>query len=97
MNIPFLKAMTTEDLELLFFVFGEREQNFLLPAVSAKYKRRIYKSVLVLDFKGVNVMATYMKLKKLFKASSRIMSDYYPETLHKMIIINAGKVDVLEC
>ena len=84
--------MSYEDKEMLFFIFGEREQNFLYPAISAHYKRRISQSILILDFKDVNLVKTYFKLKEMFKVTSKVLSDYYPETLYKMIIINVGKI-----
>lgn len=90
-DAKFLNSMSYEDKELMFFIFGERDQNFLYPTLSAHYGRRISQVVMIMDFKKVSLMGTYFKLKEMFKVTSKVLSDYYPETLHTMLIINAGK------
>lgn len=89
-DAAFLNSMSYEDKEMMFFIFGEREQNFLYPTISAHYQRRISQSVVVMDFKKVSLLKTYYKLKEMFKVTSKVLSDYYPETMRQMIIINTG-------
>ena len=92
MDVKFILAMTDKEMEVAFFVMCEQEEQFLFPSVSEKFKKRIHQSVIVLDLKGVNAFKIYSKLKRVFKISNRLASDYYPETLYKMIILNAGKI-----
>ena len=90
-NFKFLLKMTDEDKELMFFIIGERVQNFVYPTVSAFYKKRIDKGVVIIDLKGVNVMKTFFKMKSTMKIANKISADYYPETLKSLIITNSGK------
>ena len=84
--------MSDEDKEMLFFIIGERAQNFVYPTVSAKYKKRIDKAMVIIDLKGVNVMKTFFKMKSTMKIANKISADYYPETLYKLVITNSGMV-----
>lgn len=89
-DIKFLKDMSKEELKLMFFVTGERDQNFLYPALSRHYGRRIDQSLVIFDFKGINLAKTYVKLSKILKLSSKVLSDNYPESLYKLILLNTG-------
>ena len=90
MDIDFLLSMKKEDVELLFYALGEFDQNFTYPLLSRKYKRRIDKSFFVIDLKNVKVMKTYFKIKNLLDISNKIYSDYFPETMYKFVVLNAG-------
>jgi hypothetical protein len=85
-----LLKMTDEDKEMLFFIVGERSQHFIYPTISAKYKKRIDKAIVIIDLKGVNVMKTFFKMKSTMKIANKISADYYPETLYKLVITNSG-------
>ena len=84
--------MTTEEKEVAIFVMIEQTMNFSFPLCSAKAKRRVYQSIMILDVKGLGLMGTYMKIKSLMKISNKIATNYYPENLKKLYIVNAGKL-----
>lgn len=87
--------MKDEEKELMFFILGERSQNFVFPTVSAAYKKRIHQAVVIIDLKGVNVMKTFFKMKSTMQIANKISADYYPETLKKLIIAHSGRVSLL--
>ena len=92
MAVNRLLNLSSEEKELLFFIIGERTQNFWFPAASDKIGQMVDRSVVILDLKGVNVLGKGLKLRKLLKFSNRIAADFYPETLYKMLITHSGRI-----
>ena len=90
MNGKALLKMSDADKELLFFVIAEQTEQFVFPEISRHAGKRIGQFFVVLDLKGINVLSTYFKMKPVFKITNQVLSDFYPETLYKMYIINAG-------
>lgn len=82
--------MKKEEQELLFFVIGEREENFIYPMLSNHFKRRIFQIMFIYDMKGVSLYKTYTKLLPVVKMGSHVFSNFFPGTMHKLIIVNAG-------
>jgi hypothetical protein len=87
--------MTDEEKEIMFFILGERSQNFVFPTISAVYKKRVHQSVVIIDLKEVNVMKSFFKMKNTMKIANKISADYYPETLNKLIITHSGSCSSL--
>ena len=57
---------------------------------SKLHGRRIYKHVAILDLKGLGMSHLGSKFTDPLKKFIHIDQDYYPETLHVMIIVNGG-------
>ena len=87
--------MKKEEQELLYFIIGEREENFVYPALSGHYKKRIHQTFIIYDMKGVNLMKLYLKLLPIMKLGSNIFSKYYPGSLYKLLVVNAGFSKIL--
>lgn len=85
-----LLEMSDEDLRLVFFVVAELNQVIVFPMASARAGRRVASTFAVLDFKGVSVVKTYFRLKRVLKVMTHVLFDFFPETMHKLVIVNAG-------
>lgn len=92
MDVKLLLSMSLEEKELLFFIIGERAQNFWFPAASEKVSQMVDRCVVILDLKGVNVITKAFRLRKLLKFANKISANYYPETLYKMLITHSGRI-----
>ena len=63
--------------------------NIIFPILSYKYKRRIDRTVLIVDLKGFPVKKLiYGKFKKYLLKSLKVVQDNHPEILKKVILIN---------
>lgn len=83
--------MTEAEKEMMAFIMSEQSFNYVYPIMSGIAKRRIDRTFVIFDLKGVSAMKLFKKMKPIISSTGRIMSDYYPETLQKMIVINAGQ------
>lgn len=60
------------------------------PACSVAAKRHIASSTSIIDVKGVGVSNFSRPARHLFMEIQKIDSNYYPETLNRLFIVNAG-------
>ncbi|KAF3335634.1 phosphatidylinositol/phosphatidylcholine transfer protein SFH11 [Carex littledalei] len=68
----------------------EKTLNVRYPACSLAAKKHIASTTTVLDVKGVGLSNFSKPARELFIEIQKIDSNYYPETLNQLFIINAG-------
>ncbi|OMO59663.1 Cellular retinaldehyde binding/alpha-tocopherol transport [Corchorus capsularis] len=86
-----LLQVTTIDRFVKYHVSEqEKTLNLRFPACSIAAKRHIASSTSILDVKGVGMSNFSKPARYLFMEIQKIDSCYYPETLNRLFIINAG-------
>ncbi|XP_057726802.1 phosphatidylinositol/phosphatidylcholine transfer protein SFH13-like isoform X2 [Arachis stenosperma] len=86
-----LMRITTIDRYLKYHVQEfERALQEKFPACSVAAKRRISSTTTILDVQGLGMKNFSPTAANLLAAMTRIDNNYYPETLHRMYIVNAG-------
>ncbi|KAJ4805697.1 Sec14p-like phosphatidylinositol transfer family protein [Rhynchospora pubera] len=68
----------------------EKTLNYRYPACSLAAKKHIASTTMILDVKGVGLSNFSKPARELFVEIQKIDSNYYPETLNQLFIINAG-------
>ncbi|KAJ7952496.1 Phosphatidylinositol/phosphatidylcholine transfer protein [Quillaja saponaria] len=68
----------------------EKTINLRYPACSVAAKRHISSTTSIVDVNGVGMSNFSKQARSLFLEIQKIDSNYYPETLHRLFIINAG-------
>ncbi|KAK4788212.1 hypothetical protein SAY86_019531 [Trapa natans] len=68
----------------------EKTLNLRYPACSIAAKRHIASTTSILDVKGVGVSNFSKPARFLFLEIQKIDSSYYPETMNRLFIVNAG-------
>ena len=69
----------------------EKFTRYRLAACSAKAGKNIEQGLSILDLKGVP-LSQFNSVRKVIQAISSIASNYYPETMGKMFIINSPTI-----
>ncbi|KAL7165092.1 hypothetical protein ACSBR2_040884 [Camellia fascicularis] len=68
----------------------EKTLNWRYPACSVSAKKHIASTTSILDVKGVGLSNFSKPARNIFTQIQKIDSNYYPETLHRLFIVNAG-------
>ena len=89
LDVSKVMAITTQE-RLLSKHIREYEKftKYRLAACSAKMGKNIENGFTIIDLKGVP-LSQFNQVRKMLGSLSAIASDYYPETLGKMFVINA--------
>ncbi|XP_060211114.1 phosphatidylinositol/phosphatidylcholine transfer protein SFH11 [Lycium barbarum] len=90
-NLNRLLEVTTIERFVKYHVYEqEKTLNWRFPACSLAAKKHIASTVSILDVKDVGMSNFSKPARYLFLEIQKIDSHYYPETLHRLFIINAG-------
>lgn len=72
-----------------FHVYQMEQINAFKARLSEQYGKTFYKAIIVVDLTGFGTKHMGSKLRGPMKAMMHIDQHYYPESLHRMIVINA--------
>ncbi|KAL8539776.1 hypothetical protein ACS0TY_001399 [Phlomoides rotata] len=86
----FLRVTTIDRFVKHHVYEQERTLNYRFPSCSLAAKKHIASALSILDVKDVGMNQFSKPARHLFMEIQKIDSNYYPETLHQLYIINAG-------
>ncbi|KAJ3352174.1 cytosolic factor, phosphatidylinositol/phosphatidylcholine transfer protein [Kappamyces sp. JEL0680] len=79
---------TLERLRKAAFLEHERLTRTILPSYSKRFGKDVYQVTMILDLNGAT-MYQFNEYRKFVSLSGKVLSQNYPEVLHKLYIINA--------
>ncbi|KAG9452333.1 hypothetical protein H6P81_005237 [Aristolochia fimbriata] len=85
-----LKVTTVERFVKAHIVEQEKTLNWRYPACSLAAKRHVASTTVILDVAGLGKSNFSKGARDIFMELQRIDSNYYPETLFRLFIVNAG-------
>ncbi|XP_068650323.1 phosphatidylinositol/phosphatidylcholine transfer protein SFH11 [Aristolochia californica] len=85
-----LKVTTVERFVKYHIMEQEKTLNWRYPACSLAAKRHVASTTAILDVAGVGKNNLSKSARDIFLEIQRIDSNYYPETLYRLFIVNAG-------
>ncbi|KAK4435031.1 Phosphatidylinositol/phosphatidylcholine transfer protein SFH11 [Sesamum alatum] len=85
-----LRVTTIERFVKYHICEQEKTLNWRYPACSLAAKKHIASTLSILDVKNVGMSQFSKPARYLFMEIQKIDSNYYPETLHQLFIVNAG-------
>lgn len=89
LDVPALFSFTTQERFLTKHVRDfEKFTRYRLPACSIKANKHIEQGTSILDLKGVP-LSQFNQVRKIIQSISAISSDYYPEHMGKLVMINS--------
>lgn len=92
LDVPALFQITSQDRLVTHHIREfEKFTRYRLAACSAKAGKNIEQGLSILDLKGVP-LSQFNSVRKVIQAISSIASNYYPETMGKMFIINSPTI-----
>ncbi|XP_074307905.1 phosphatidylinositol/phosphatidylcholine transfer protein SFH11-like [Silene latifolia] len=85
-----LRVTTVERLVKHHVYEQEKTARLRFPACTIFARKQIVSTTAILDVKGLGVSSFTNSARDLFTEFQKIASNYYPETLNSLLIINAG-------
>ncbi|XP_019054152.1 PREDICTED: phosphatidylinositol/phosphatidylcholine transfer protein SFH11 isoform X2 [Nelumbo nucifera] len=85
-----LKVTTIDRILKHHIAEQEKTLNLRYPTCSIAAKKHISSITSILDVKGVGMNSFTKPARDIFMEIQKIDSNYYPETLHQLFIVNAG-------
>ncbi|WOL07575.1 phosphatidylinositol/phosphatidylcholine transfer protein SFH11 isoform X1 [Canna indica] len=91
LDLDTLLRITTIDRYVKYHISEqEKTLNLRYPACSLAAKRHVASTTIILDVKGMGTNNFSRPARELFIEIQKIDCNYYPETLNKIFVINAG-------
>lgn len=90
LDVPKIFTITTEERMIKYYQYSyEYLMKVRYPACSEVAGKRIQQGVTIMDMTGGGISSVNKKVYGLVKLASQIGSDYYPEIMGNMFVVNA--------
>ncbi|KAG7536056.1 CRAL/TRIO N-terminal domain superfamily [Arabidopsis suecica] len=86
----FLKATTIDRYVKYHIKEQEKTLRFRYPACSIAAEKHVSSTTTILDVSGIGMSNFSKPARSLFMEIQKIDSNYYPETLHRLFVVNAS-------